>query len=250
MVRFWISCFSNTGIGYPDIEQKNLVYLKIVYLKNDRKTDRKIHWFPFLKHATLSPIQGVYMSTVIKNLPNLNEAIQNANEIFCGKGYTVAATNEQVNPKEPVFLQLRFTNGTVRNIGITHLVHLAYEMGDGWDDKSFEAVARTTDQVMQAIIARVALFFNAEAQGLYIDENGTIFDFNNSNVKLYENKTFSVDDVVVSYEGAPLLLSRIKSEGIIKFIKLENWHTQLFDSVDLRKGKGIFIDTTGKIYRA
>lgn len=163
------------------------------------------------------------------------------------KGYTVAVANEQINPKEPVFLQLRFTNGEGRNIGITHLVHLTYEMGD---DKPFEEVARTTDQVVQAIIDRVALFFNAEQQHLHIDENGTIFDFNNANIKLHEEKTFSVDERVVTYQEVPLLLSRIKSEGIIKFIKLENGHTHLFDSVDLRKGKGIFIDAVGRIYRA
>jgi hypothetical protein len=194
------------------------------------------------------------MAAIVKNLPNLNEAIQHANEVLCRDGYTIAVTKEPGlltgNLKEPVFLQLKFTNGEVRNIGITHLVHLTYEMGDGWDDKSFEAVARTTDQVVQAIIERVALFFKAKAEGLRIDENGTIFDFGHVNIRLHEHETFSVDDVVVSYKGTPLQLSRIKSEGIIKFIKLENGHTQLTDSVDRRKGKGIFIDTTGKIYRA
>jgi hypothetical protein len=198
-------------------------------------------------HATLLPSNGGNMSATVKSLPNLTEAIQNANQILSKSGYTVKVANEQVTPKEPVFLQLKLPNGKFRNIGITYLVHLT---GNDWDKQPFEAMARTTDQVTQSIIDRVALFFKAKEQKLYIDKNGTIFNFNSANVKLYKDKTFAVDDVHVFFVGSPLLLTRIKSEGMIKFIKLDNGHTQLFDTIDRRRGKGIFIDTNGELYRA
>jgi hypothetical protein len=108
----------------------------------------------------------------------------------------------------------------------------------------------TTDQITQAILARVELFFEAEKNKLYIDENGTIFDFQSVKVILLEGKTFSIDGTTVTLGGLPLVLSRIKSEGIVRFSKCKNGDTQLADGIDSRQGKGIFIDTAGKIYRA
>jgi hypothetical protein len=183
----------------------------------------------------------------VASLPDLNEAIQNANKALHGNEYTVVVASKDVNPKEPVFLQLRFNDGKTRNIGITHLVHLT---GNDYDNMPFEAIARTTDEVTKAILERIALFFYSEAAHLHIDQSGTIFDFGEANVKLHDDKTFSIDGRVVISGGLPLLLSRIKSDGIVEFLKLKNGHIQLFDTLDEREGKGIFIDTMGKIYRA
>jgi hypothetical protein len=180
-------------------------------------------------------------------LLTLNEAIQTVNEGLVEKGYAVGFTNEKVEPKEPIFLQLKYNNETTRNIGITHLVHLK---GSNWDEQPFEALARSTDEVVQAIVDRIALFFDAQARKLYIDESGTIFDFKEVSVILYEDKTFSIADKMVTFGEKPLSLTRLKSEGIIEFRQMENGHIELFDSIDKREKKGIFIDTDAKIYRA
>ncbi len=187
------------------------------------------------------------MSMVTNCLPNLDEAVRKANGVLQEKGYTAVVVNEEVKPKDPIFLQLRLSSKEARAIGIIHLVHLR---GENWDSLPLEEVVRTTDEVAQAIIERVALFFDAQARQLFIDEHGTIFDFNEVKVEVHEDKTFSVEDTVVRVGETPLQLSRLKSEGIVKFIKQGNGDTHLFDSIDQRQGKGIFIDTTGKIYRA
>ena len=187
------------------------------------------------------------MATILTASPNLRAALQQANKSIFEREYIVVAANEKAGPKEPVFLQLKYPDGKTRNIGITHLVHLR---GSDWDDKPVEEIARTTDEVAKAIIDRIELFFDAEARQFYIDENGTIFNFSKTPVEVHKDKTFSVNEIPVTYAGASLLLTRIKSESIVEFRQLENGHTELFDAIDQRKGKGIFIDTAGKIYRA
>jgi hypothetical protein len=182
-------------------------------------------------------------------LQKLSEAVEKANIALSENGYTVTVTNQEVKPKEPIFLRLHYADGKTpnRNVGITHLVHLS---GDDWDSMPYERIAKTTDQIAKAIVDRVTLFFAAEKQGLYIDDNGTIFDFKKIRVKRNEDHTFSVNDIEVTFGGKPLLLTLLKSEGIVEFRQLGNGHIELFDAVDQRAKKGIFIDTDGKIYRA
>lgn len=182
-------------------------------------------------------------------LPNLTEAVQKANIALSENWYTVTVTNQEVKPKEPIFLRLQYADGKTpnRNVGITHLVHLR---GDDWDSLPYEAIAKTTDQIAKAIVDRVALFFAAEKEGLYIDENGTIFDFKQIRVKRNDDHTFSVNDIEVTFGGKPLPLTLLKSEGIVEFRQLPNGHIELFDGIDQRAKKGIFIDTAGKVYRA
>ncbi len=182
-------------------------------------------------------------------LPNLAEAVQKANTALSKNGYAVRVTNQEVKPKEPILLQLQYADGKTpnRNVGITHLVHLS---GNNWDSMPYERIIKTTDQIAKAIVDRVTLFFAAEKQGLYIDENGMIFDFKEIRVKRNEDHTFSVNDIEVTFGGKPFLLTLIKSEGIVEFRQLDNGHIELFDAVDQREKKGIFIDTEGKIYRA
>ena len=182
-------------------------------------------------------------------LPNLTEAVQKANIVLSENGYTVTVTNREIKPKEPIFLRLQYADGKTpnRNAGIIHLIHLS---GADCDSIPYESIAKTTDQVAKAIIDRVMLFFAAEKQGLYIGENGTIFDFKQIRVKRNEDDTFSVNDTEVTFGGKPLLLTLIKSEGVVEFRQLSNGDIQLFDAIDQREKKGIFIDREGKIYRA
>ncbi len=192
-------------------------------------------------------------------LPNLLAALQQANKVIFERKYIVVAKNEKAGLKEPVFLQLKYPDGNTRNIGITHLVHLK---GSNWDDKPAEEIARTTAEVAKSIVNRIDLFFSSEARKFHIDENGTIFDFNKSRVEIYEDKTFAVNGRLVTYEKisalaskyikviSPLLLTSIKSESVVEFRELQHGHINLFDAIDQRQGKGIFIDSVGKIYRA
>lgn len=186
------------------------------------------------------------MAIIAEIKTDINTSLERANEIFRVRGYSVRVRNEKVEMKQPVFLQLVYADGTTRNVGITHLVHLR---GKDWDNLPLEEIARTTDEVAQAIITRVGLFFDAEKRGLYIDENGTIFDFNGVNIKIHEDKTFSIGDKVVTYNDSPLELTRIKGEGIVQFIPREKGIIELGDAIDKREGKGIFIDAEGKIFR-
>ncbi len=186
------------------------------------------------------------MLSAVNALPNLSSAIEQANRTFPQDEYSVRLAKEVEGYKDPVYLELKFQDNSIRRIGVVHLVHLT---GSDWDNQSYEAIAKTTDQVAQAIIARVKLFFEAETQKLHIDETGTIFDFNKTNVQLREDNTFLVNGHVVTYQDKPVALSRIQSEGIVQFIQQEDGVTYLSDSVDQREGKGIFIDANGKIYR-
>jgi hypothetical protein len=191
------------------------------------------------------------MATITKTLPDLKAAIAAANDKLAEqeRGYTVVSTNQEVKPKEPIFLQLKYLDGTTYPIDIIHLVHLK---GSNWDNIPFEEVARTTDEVTRAILDRINLFFDAAAKAdqFYINKNGTIFDFNKIPIELHENETFSVDGQVVTFEGKSLSLTRIRSEDILKFIRLENKHIELIDRLDEREGKGVFIDPDGQVYRA
>jgi hypothetical protein len=190
---------------------------------------------------------GGSMTTGAPALPNLQAALYRANKMIFEKEYIVVAANEKAGPKEPVFLQLKYSDGKTRNIGITHLVHLR---GSDWDNKPLSEIAKTTAEVAKAIVDRITLFFDAEAHKMFIDENGTIFAYSHIPFKLHQDHTFSVNGVMVTYQGIPLALTKIKSEGIILFRPLENGHVELFDTIDKRKGKGIFIHTDGSIYRA
>ena len=116
-------------------------------------------------------------------------------------------------------------------------------------DPPVEKLAKTTQQVAQAIKDRVALFLDAESHRMNIQENGTIFWLDRP-VIFNKDKSFSIGGNLVTYKGAPLLFSSLQSESILIFKKLDNGHTQLLDSIDHRKGKGIFIDLDGKVYRA
>ena len=187
------------------------------------------------------------MTTNITTLPNLQASIQKANQAIFEKEYIVVVANKEVRPKEPVYLQLKYPDGKTRNIGIVHLVHLR---GSDWDSQPLGEIAKTTDEVAKAIIDRIILFFNAEARKLHIDENGTIFDFNKIPIKLHAGHTFSVNDTLVTHGEIPLALTKIKSEGIVTFRQFESGHIGLFDAIDQRKGRGIYINREGKIYRA
>ena len=188
------------------------------------------------------------MSALNPILPNLvEEALRIANQTCSKRGYSVVVTNEKIEPKKPVFLQLQYPDKPALNIGITHLVHLR---GSDWDNKPFEEIARTTDQVAQAILSRVGLFFSAKESGLYIEENGTIFDFHDIQVTIHEDKTFAIGDTLVTYGGTPLSLTRLKSEGIVEFRKRDGGETELIDQIDKREGKGMFINGNGELYRA
>ena len=187
------------------------------------------------------------MTTSVSILPNLKAAIYKANQMIFEKEYIVVAANEKADPKQPVFLQLKYPDGRTRNIGITHLVHLR---GSNWDKRPLSEIVRTTEEVAQAIVDRITLFFDAEALKMFIDENGTIFAISQIHLELHQDHTFSVNHVRVTHESIPLALTRIKSEGIVLFKPLENGHVELYDTIDRRQGKGIFINKEGSIYRA
>ena len=182
------------------------------------------------------------------SLPNLDEAVQAVNKLSSENGYSVVVKNEKIVPNKPIYLQLQYADGSFQNIGITHLVHLR---GSDWDNKPFEEIARSTDEVAKGILDRIALFFDAKERGLYIDESGTIFDFNGINIKMdEEGKTFSIDDKLVTYNKKPLKFIWIKSEGTVRFEKLENGETELVDDGDQREGKRMIINLAGELYRA
>lgn len=186
------------------------------------------------------------MASVVK-LANLGKAISDVNTILTAqnRGYTVAVTNEKIEPKEPIFLQVKYTDGKTRNIGITHLVNL-----EGDDFTPFEKIARSTEQVGKAILVRIDLFFDAVKRGHYITEGGTIFDFKETKILIHEDKTFSIKGIKVTFSGRPLPISCLQSEGTIEFRQMSNGDVQLYDHFDRRTGKGIFINTKGEIYRA
>ncbi len=189
-----------------------------------------------------------YMSAIAAPLPDLNQAVWKANQSLLQHGYAVQVKNRVIVPKEPIHLQLySLTDRSALPIGVVHLVHL---VGKDWAGQPFENLARTTDEVAQAILNRVTLFSGAQNKGFHIDENGTIFDFNRLNVELFSNQTFSIDGIPVTYEGSPIRLANLTSEGIIEFKRLENGCIHLDDKVDKREGMQIFIDKEGDLHLA
>ena len=190
----------------------------------------------------------IKMASIVGARPDIYQALAIANHSLASRDIEVSCASEELNPKEPVYLQIRSTvTGETRNIGITHLVHLK---GQDWDSQPFERIARTTGEVATAIIDRISLFNFAEAQKLYIDEAGTIFDFGTASVELFEDGTFTVNEKMVTFAGQAISLSNFKSEGIITFRTLPNGHIHLSDDSDHREGKGMFLNTEGQFYRA
>jgi hypothetical protein len=171
--------------------------------------------------------------------PSLIEVVEAANKILDEVG-TVAATSTSSNKHG--FLKLTNKEGT-RSIGIVHLLRFT---------GSPPFVYRTKDELVQAIVKRVNLYIQSEKEKrFYVDVNGTIFDFGKVKVERRIDNTFLVDGTQVTLkDNEPLLLTRIFSEGVVSFVKLENGHVQLRDEVDKREKKGIFINTEGRIYRA
>jgi hypothetical protein len=60
----------------------------------------------------------------IISAPLLQKAVFQANQIIFERDYIVAVANKEISLTKPVFLELRYPNGAVRNIGIIHLVQL------------------------------------------------------------------------------------------------------------------------------
>jgi len=188
------------------------------------------------------------MSSITGSRPDVYRALEIANGILALRSIVVSSVTDEIRPKEPISLQITNSEtGKTRNIGITHVVHLKEP---DWDSQPFEKIARTTEQVASAIIDRIFLFYFAEAQGHHIHKNGTIFDFGQVAVELFDDGTFTVNKNLVTYAGHAILLSNFKSEGIITFRPLPSGDICLSDDSDHREGKGMFIDPKGEIYRA
>jgi hypothetical protein len=185
------------------------------------------------------------MATGITASPNLRAAFHQVNKTIFDEEYVVVAANKTTNPKEPVYLQLKYPNGKTRNIGIVHLMHLK---GEEWDNAPFTEIAKTTEEVANAILARIIRFFAAEVRRLYIEDNGMIFNFHTVPVKIHANKTFSINGIRVTLEGSPFPLTHILSEGVIKFKQLKDGFIHLVNENGQRKDKGLYIDPSGIVY--
>jgi hypothetical protein len=186
------------------------------------------------------------MSLKIDFASRLTEALHKANNIYSKENGTVTVSNKKIEPKKPIFLELTYDNGETRKIGVIHLVHLK---GDDWEDTPAETLAKTADEISQAILARIKLFFEAEKKGFYIDEHGTIFDFRDVNVEIHEDNTFSINKKIVSLPDKKLHLTWLISEGIITFKKTISGETELSDELDQRPKNGAFIDKDGNFHR-
>lgn|GEM_PF-3199701 len=176
------------------------------------------------------------------------QGFKNANEVLAAEGYSVSLAEPLKGEKDPIFLALEDEKGDTHAIGIVHVVQLS---GKEWDTKKYAEIARTVDEVAESILTRVKLYNQCKADDSYhIMGRGSIFDFGSCDVNVEANGTFSVDSQKVTHLGEELLLSRLASEGIIKFVKDEaTSHIELVDTVDTREGKGIFINEKGEIYR-
>lgn len=186
------------------------------------------------------------MSSGVNFSNKLNQALNEANKVCPQNGYEVNTPHPYINPKKPILLALTYPDGTTRNIGVIHLVRLE---GDNWDLTPAANLAKTTEEIAQAILARIQRFFEAENEGLYLDENGTIFDFNGLDVRVHQDHSFSVKGHMVTISGSKCPLSLLKSEGIIVFKETESGETELVDTLDQRIQKGVFIDAEGNLYR-
>lgn len=182
----------------------------------------------------------------------LHHALQETNAVCSKKGYTVTATNEHIDPKKPIFLSLSYNDGKVRPIGVVHLVRLE---GVNWDATPAEALAKSAHEIAQAILARIKLFLETEEKlrssngRLYIDERGTIFDFNGVDVTLEKDHTFSINGEKVILGDRALPINRLVSEGVITFTPTEDGETELIDASDHRAKKRALIDQDGNFYR-
>lgn len=192
------------------------------------------------------------MSSGIDYSQRLTEALREANATCFEEEYSVHTTSEQIDPKKPIFLSLSYNTGEIRPIGVIHLVRLE---GADWDATPAEALAKSVDEITQAILARIKLFLEMEEkqrsgyQHLYIDERGTIFDFNGVGVKLNKDHTFSIHGKTVALGDAALPINRLISEGVITFTPTEDGETELVDALDLRAKKRALIDMQGNFYR-
>lgn len=177
----------------------------------------------------------------------LYEAVDQVNQQYekDESEYRVEVTNTTIDPKEPVFLQLKYSNGAIKQIGVVHLVRLE---GPDWDARPWETMARTIDQVRDSIFTRVRLYFSAVDRGLFINEKGTVLDFKDCKVVVGKDQTFSVDGWTVTYKGKAIKIFQLASEGIIEFQRMKSGHIELTDSIDQREGKGMFIHES-RIYR-
>jgi hypothetical protein len=183
------------------------------------------------------------MASIIGPGPDIYRALETVNEKLASRSIAVSALKDEQRPEALIYLQItNSVTGETRNIGITHLFNLKAPDGDR---PPFETIARTTDQVITAIIDRISLFHLAEKQGLYINETGTIFDFGISAVEVCEDGTFIVNGNRVRWGGYNILLSYFKSEGVITFRTLPNGDIHLSDYTD--HTEGLFIDTIGEI---
>ncbi len=176
-----------------------------------------------------------------------------------GRCYHIELNQVDIDPRQPVRLKaVNNLDGEVSSIGVIHLIKLE---GDNFDERmaafdfypvEWRKIALTVDEVSAAIFARTDLFFSSleNPEITVIKETGQLFKFGACEITVEEDGTFSVFGKPVMWGDKRLKLSNIVSQSITEFKLLENGHITLSGEGDTRTGKGIFIDETGKVYRA
>ena len=156
-----------------------------------------------------------------------NSALNQVNEQYKQEEriYHIELAQNEVDPKEPIFLKVVYPDGHETSIGAVHAIKIE---GSDFDERlaspdfypaEWEKIALTVDQLRDDIFARVNLFFDSTSQeGIFSHpKSGQLFNFGLCNVVVNENDTFSINGKEVTYEGEPLELRRIVSTGIIEF---------------------------------
>lgn len=174
-------------------------------------------------------------------------AAELANEGFEDYYVILAQTEESIEMKEPVFLNIAYLReNRIEPIGVTHLVHLS---GKNWDETPCEAIARSVEEVKASIIKAVENHLQYK-DDYFVTRRGVIIELDRHQLTVREDRVLILNGKPVTWEGKAVKVDNLVSEGIITVEELPNGHLRLLDQVDFRVGKDIIIDENNAIYRA
>ncbi|NGX39062.1 MAG: hypothetical protein KR126chlam1_00382 [Chlamydiae bacterium] len=197
--------------------------------------------------VSTSPVQELYL------VQDFFAAIAAVNETYSSFNLPFKVSHDskgEIQLKEPIYLQLEINNNGKKHknpIGVIHLVRLEEFEGQKWDDTPWELLARTIDEIKEAIFSAAVIHIDAlpkyQAGEVLITDLGTKLYPNGNALSIDKEKYLVFEDKVVKYKARPLEARRILVEGTIQCRKLDNGDIALVNDVDQRDGMRMFIRT-------
>ena len=185
------------------------------------------------------PTSGDHLREVLDSALLKANTEREGAEFACVKGSKIAA-------RDPIFLEMN-VEGSKTPIGVTHFIHLV----EVSDNKTFDKIARSVDELAVSIVRAAEVYLSAEAEGAVINDHGTPFFSGDTTVIEIKNHILWIDGKPANVDDEPFQAKWLLGEEGVTFSKIENGDYEASSPMDHRGvGKRVLFDKdTLSLYR-